>query len=553
MAIQTINIGSSANKGDGDPLRTAFKKINENFAELDVVSTKRDVVGSVYADDSTLLVDGVNGLIPSSVLSGALPAIDGSALTGVTATETDPIVGAITGIVKADGSGNISAAVAGTDYLTTVAFADITSKPTTVAGYGITDAYTKAEVDSSISSVTAGHFDFNITGDDSTVRTVTSGSTLQITGGTAITTASDVDGNITVTGVAQDFTWDSITGTPTTIADYGITDALQIGTTASTALAGNTALFDGNYGSLSGTPTLFSGAYADLSGKPTIPSNVSDLTNDSGFITSVPAQSFASLTSKPSTISGYGITDAYTKTEVDNLTTTLDGDLTGSVFGDDSTLLVDGVNNKIFGTVDATSLRTSEFSIALGRRAGQNNQGNTTVAVGFEAGNETQGTAAIAIGDSAGKTAQGSEAIAIGVTAGQTNQGIYSTAVGYQAGKTNQGQYSVAIGNEAGETNQAANSIVINASGTTLNNTTASSLVIKPIVNLAGTTHLQYNATSGQVTHSDTITATIVATTATPPTGNADAGATGEIRYDDNYLYIKTASGWKRTALGGIV
>ena len=33
-------------------------------------------------------------------------------------TETDPVVGAITGIVKADGAGNISAAVAGTDYLT---------------------------------------------------------------------------------------------------------------------------------------------------------------------------------------------------------------------------------------------------------------------------------------------------------------------------------------------------------------------------------------------------------------------------------------------------
>lgn len=31
-------------------------------------------------------------------------------------TETDPVVGAITGIVKADGAGNISAATAGTDY-----------------------------------------------------------------------------------------------------------------------------------------------------------------------------------------------------------------------------------------------------------------------------------------------------------------------------------------------------------------------------------------------------------------------------------------------------
>lgn len=34
MAKQTINIGSSVNKGDGDPLRTAFDKVNGNFDEL---------------------------------------------------------------------------------------------------------------------------------------------------------------------------------------------------------------------------------------------------------------------------------------------------------------------------------------------------------------------------------------------------------------------------------------------------------------------------------------------------------------------------------------
>ena len=34
MARQVINIGSSANDGTGDPLRTAFDKINDNFAEL---------------------------------------------------------------------------------------------------------------------------------------------------------------------------------------------------------------------------------------------------------------------------------------------------------------------------------------------------------------------------------------------------------------------------------------------------------------------------------------------------------------------------------------
>ena len=34
MAKQIINIGSSANKGDGEPLRTAFDKINDNFNEI---------------------------------------------------------------------------------------------------------------------------------------------------------------------------------------------------------------------------------------------------------------------------------------------------------------------------------------------------------------------------------------------------------------------------------------------------------------------------------------------------------------------------------------
>ena len=34
MAQQTINIGTNANDGTGDPLRTAFDKINDNFTEL---------------------------------------------------------------------------------------------------------------------------------------------------------------------------------------------------------------------------------------------------------------------------------------------------------------------------------------------------------------------------------------------------------------------------------------------------------------------------------------------------------------------------------------
>ena len=80
-------------------------------------------------------------------------------------------------------------------------------------------------------------------------------------------------------------TFASLTSKPTTISGYGITDALALGTSSTTALAGNTSLLalgTSSTTALAGNTTLFNGA-------------------------------FASLTSKPTTISGYGITDAATE------------------------------------------------------------------------------------------------------------------------------------------------------------------------------------------------------------------------------------------------
>jgi hypothetical protein len=99
-----------------------------------------------------------------------------------------------------------------------------------------------------------------------------------------------VDGNITING-------------------------LEIGTSATTALAGNTALFSGAYNDLTGKPTLFSGAYNDLTGKPNLfsgaygdltgsPTNVSTFTNDSGYLTNVPPQTFVSLSDTPPNFTG---------------------------------------------------------------------------------------------------------------------------------------------------------------------------------------------------------------------------------------------------------
>ena len=44
MAFQYINTGTSANKGDGDSLRLAFHKINQNFAQVQSATTSSVVI-----------------------------------------------------------------------------------------------------------------------------------------------------------------------------------------------------------------------------------------------------------------------------------------------------------------------------------------------------------------------------------------------------------------------------------------------------------------------------------------------------------------------------
>lgn len=79
MAQKNINLGSANYAGDGESLRSAFEKIQDNFSEiyLDlnvggqiiIKDVHGDLNGSVFADDSTLLIDGQSGKIQTSKLS----------------------------------------------------------------------------------------------------------------------------------------------------------------------------------------------------------------------------------------------------------------------------------------------------------------------------------------------------------------------------------------------------------------------------------------------------------------------------------------------------
>lgn len=72
MTKQVINIGSSANSRNGDPLRTAFDKVNQNFTEL---------YSAVGADVQIPIQTGNNGKYlttnGTTLNWGAFPNIDG--------------------------------------------------------------------------------------------------------------------------------------------------------------------------------------------------------------------------------------------------------------------------------------------------------------------------------------------------------------------------------------------------------------------------------------------------------------------------------------------
>ena len=152
MAKQAIGIGSSANDGTGDPLRTAFDKINDNFTELygataeandliedatpqlggDLDVNGRRITSARTNEDIVLLPAGTGGVLASAIrLAGTTISSDDSSLItigeafqvngatnidgAVTATSTVAVTGALTGT---SGAFSTTLAVTGATTLT---------------------------------------------------------------------------------------------------------------------------------------------------------------------------------------------------------------------------------------------------------------------------------------------------------------------------------------------------------------------------------------------------------------------------------------------------
>ena len=169
------------------------------------------------------------------------------------------------------------------------------------AGKGLsTNDYTNAEKEK-LAGIEAGANNYTLPkASSSTLGGVKVGAGLEI--------KDDGTLNATTGGTADAVDWSGVQNTPTTLAGYGITD-VESGAEVNVQADWNVA--DGS-------------SDAFIKNKPSIPSKVSDLSNDNNYQTADQVASAVSgKADKATTLAGYGITDTYTKSEVDGKLTSV--------------------------------------------------------------------------------------------------------------------------------------------------------------------------------------------------------------------------------------
>ena len=216
MARQVINIGSSANDGTGDPLRTAFDKINDNFVELyggdndiNTLDANLDVNNFAITTGRT---NGDITVTPNGTGSIKLGAVK---FKGTTISSDDSTIININEGLVVDGTASISGAATLSTSLALASGATVTSildedaMGSNSATALATQQSIKAYVDS---QVTAQDLDF--TADDSSTNSIDLDSeVMQFSGDTGITTSATgntvsiaIDGTVATLTGSQTFT-----------------------------------------------------------------------------------------------------------------------------------------------------------------------------------------------------------------------------------------------------------------------------------------------------------------------------------------------------------
>ena len=412
MARQPINIGSSANDGTGDPLRTAFDKINDNFVELYGGDNDINTLDANLDVNNNAITTGVtNGdvtITPNGTGSIKLGAMK---FVGTTMSSDDSTQITIAENIETTGTLSVAGALSSSTSLalatgaTVTGIADEDNMSSNSATLLATQQSIKAYVDTQITAE-----DLDITADDSTALSIDLDSdTLHFAGGTGITTSVSgktvshaIDSTVATLTGSQTLTNKVLTAPTingaTMTGDVTVDNLIFNDTDISTASDGNLTLNPGGSGTIelhantnvTGTITV-SGTTntADVAttGNTTISGSlttgtfaVGDLniiadgtiTSDTnGDIAIDPAGTGAIVLTGPITHTGTQTTTG--QLNVDNLR--LDGNVLSSTSGaitltpaNDQNVTVSGTNVKLtasesnFTLMEATTVRTDFIS-----------------------------------------------------------------------------------------------------------------------------------------------------------------------------------------------
>ena len=384
MAKQTINIGSSANDGTGDPLRTAFDKINDNFTEL--YGADDDATNFVIEDTSPQLGGNldINGFNITSARSNEdiriIPSGTGGVLAsavriaGTTLSSDDSSAITVAEALQINGATNIDGAATATSTLAVTGATTLSSTLAVTGTSTFSDGVTAESLVTNTIQSNGSNADLSLqpsgTGDVLISALRVNGTTLDSSDSTKVTIAeavditgaTDIGGALTGTSASFSTTL-GVTGAATLSSTLAVTGGATLSSTL--AVTGTSTFSDGvTAESIITNSVTSNGSNADISIQPSGTGDVilsalrvNGTTLDSSDSTKVTIAEAVDITGATTVGGTLGVTGALTGTS-GSFSTTLG--VTGAATLS-STLAVTGTSTFSDG-VTAESLTTNIIS-----------------------------------------------------------------------------------------------------------------------------------------------------------------------------------------------
>ena len=193
MTRQNINIGSTANDGTGDPLRTAFDKINDNFVELYGSDNDLNTLDANLNVNNFSITTGVtNGNITITPNGTGNINLGALKFNGTSISSDDSTIVNINEALRVEGALTATGALTSNTSLTLASGATVTGIDNGALGSSATLLATQGAIKTYIDAQNTSQA-LTFVGDDSTGTAVNSGETFQIAGGTGLTSAVSGD------------------------------------------------------------------------------------------------------------------------------------------------------------------------------------------------------------------------------------------------------------------------------------------------------------------------------------------------------------------------